>query len=65
MIIVKKYVNSILVMLITLITVIVLVNLKSSAIAYSKTSLPDQTDQAERAFDNSNSNDMGSFLFDY
>ena len=65
MIIVKKYVNTILVMLITLITVVVLVNIKSNTIAYSKNNLPVEADQAEKAFDNSNSNDMGSFIFDY
>jgi hypothetical protein len=60
-IIVKRYVNTILVMLITLIAVMVLVNIKPNTIAYSKNNLEDKVN---RAFNN-DSNETGSFIFDY
>jgi hypothetical protein len=58
---VKRYVNTILVMLITLIAVMVLVNIKPNTIAYSKNNLEDKVN---RAFNN-DSNETGSFIFDY
>lgn len=74
----KRYVNTILVMLITLITVIVLVNVKPSATVYSKTNLSDRAENVDKVHENNNNNndsnsnsnsddsdDTGSFIFDY